>query len=206
MVALIVIASINTSTIIGGSELIENQAVVLVVFTIVIGNIEHIQELPPLQIYLLGRIRTLRFYRTIETTLGRAVGRILPLEQFQTSISRYRFAGFVHKPPHHIHIVARFRDNDGSRVLRAFPVSSYIGMGHVVITNTFHMLYADQLTDFTRIQYLFKRNEIRGIPQDVANAYNTVIALGVFQNIRTLFYRLGDRFLQQQIVSGSHSL
>ena len=36
------------------------------------------------------------------------------------------------------------------------------------------MLYADQLTDFTRIQYLFKRNEIRGIPQDVANAYNTV--------------------------------
>lgn len=196
----------NASTIIGGSELIENQTVVLVVFTIVIGNIEHIQELPPLQIYLLGRIRTLRFYRTIETTLGRAVGRILPLEQFQTSISRYRFAGFVHKPPHHIHIVARFRDNDGSRVLRAFPVSSYIGMGHVVITNTFHMLYADQLADFTRIQYLFKRNEIRGIPQDVANAYNTVIALGVFQNIRTLFYRLGDRFLQQQIVSGSHSL
>lgn len=49
------------------------------------------------------------------------------------------------------------------------------------------MLYADQLADFTRIQYLFKRNEIRGIPQDVANAYNTVIALGVFQNIRTLF-------------------
>ncbi len=44
MVALIVIASINTSTIIGGSELIENQAVVLVVFTIVIGNIEHIQN------------------------------------------------------------------------------------------------------------------------------------------------------------------